>query len=118
METTDVLLTALIAGFGGLWYYFRQSNEKRTDDLQKSHEKTIELLKESHTSQISDRDKQLSEEKQRVAELEAKLDRAQDILGKNTEALAENAKSQQDVVAMLSDLFGETASQRSSTHPR
>ena len=67
---------------------------------------------------IKEKDRQIAKLEADVAGLEAKLEKATDVLGRNTDALAQNAASQEAVVRMLGDLLGETSPPSNATPRR
>jgi hypothetical protein len=114
MTETGGMVSLLLAAIGGLWLYHRAQIESRLSDIKQLYDKRIEDRdkareedKQRHKQEIEERDK-------RISDLESKAEKAADVLGKNTAALAQNAESQARVVEMLSDLLGPTDSQRSN----
>jgi hypothetical protein len=67
---------------------------------------------------MKEKDRQIADLKAENAKLEAKVEKMTDVLGQNTEALSQNATSQEAVVTMLRDLLGETSPSSSGRPPR
>ena len=64
---------------------------------------------------VKEKDRQIAKLEADNAALESKVEKMSDVLGKNTDALAQSATAQEAVVAMLRDLLGETSTTSSGT---
>jgi hypothetical protein len=97
MDST-ALLTLITAAFGGLWLYFRTTNEARLKELRDAYE-----------DRLKDRDGQIADLKAENGALEAKVDGLNQIVAKNTDALEVVGETQQAVAQLMGQLMASTS---------
>ena len=113
----SVILTPLTAGFAGLWLYTRQttnariaeakdSASKRVSDAHKTNEARIVEVRAYYERLLTDRESRIEELRSDLSIAVGEVRSLNSIIGRNTDALTQNAQSQEQMVAMLRDLLG------------
>lgn len=100
------LIVPLIgAGFAGMWWYMKSTNEAR-----------LRELRESFDLRLSDRDTRIDDLKGELAAALTKIESLNSIVGANTDALMRSAESNETMVRIIRDLMGR-ASHATVTDP-
>jgi TolA-binding protein len=120
MTETGGVVTILLAGFGGLWLYFRATNEARLSDLRQGYTDRLADRDRHLTSEREDHAKEIAERDARIRDLEAKVDGLNQTVAKNTQALETSAEALQAISEMFGSVMDapEPGRRRTPTPPR